>query len=259
MANALEIINPNELKTPKTCSLYRAINYLAFSEKPIDEDLAKLLYPKRYSLEIENHSYEYHEWQTTEIYWQEGDEATFEKAAKNLHALLILGDIKAYGTPLTEPLSEPRGDGSRIKDWYKLTSFGETEELFKDFWSGLDFKIDYLNSEAKNTFHFSASHDAFTNIQISCEDLLNIKNVSNSKTSKQSGRKEKYDWKKQIYPEILNYFYEGADIKKSGEHHAKEVWSICSQKFGEENTPPIETLRTEAVAPILRRLRFEEN
>lgn len=86
-----------------------------------------------------------------------------------------------------------------------------------------------------------------------------IKEALESDTKpKRSGRKPKYDWQGRIYPEIIIYIHENGHSDNASKM-AEDIYEICSQKFGESNTPDIETLRKVAIRPIIQRFNAGNN
>lgn len=233
-----------EIPLAKTCSLYRAACWIAFNERPIEESLAKVVYQKHYEVEVINHEYEGSQWIETEINWQgDNSESKFKEACKYIHSLLIRGEIKASGYK----------DGD-IWDGFTNTSY-DRKNISPNFFDPDYLDIDWLNSKAsllieklgfpKDAIDF---REDYKNIEIRVSDLQKALRQENIDKPKK-GRKTSYDWHA-IHALITRYVHENG-VPDNKSKLAEEIYFICSQKLGEENTPDIESIRKIAVSPVV--------
>ena len=223
-------INIEDFDTPARCSAYRAIRYIAFQEK---------LVPETYSNEC--YGFKWYEQDSEQL-----DDVLFYQAQKALLAKLKNGDIVAYASTASK---------KEFPDEAPQVSFEETpmnEKLWVLHANDMNWHEGTLEIEQ----HSSYTYESYEYIFVRTHELFREFPLKTQKTESNKGRKEKYEWKSFIYPEITKYIYEGGELK-SGQKVAEEIYSILSEKYGEDKTPPIETLRTEAIGPILRLLKFE--
>lgn len=101
-----DILNVSSFDTPEHCSLYRAVCYIAFSEKPIEEKYAEYLYEARkkvlceeyvlyFTMEENGRTFFEHEAKYSEI--NAKDKVSFEAAANALRIKLIEGSVSSTG------------------------------------------------------------------------------------------------------------------------------------------------------------------
>lgn len=269
-----KFLKSNTFFRPDYCSLYRAIRYIAFKEEIVKENIAETLYPKIFRFTspfFDNEIFTGLYVPDVEFQTNENDTELFKEASRALDALLQDGKIKAignYSNTKGQFSSKEESTISSIRpilyECFKLINFSQKPRLIEPECWTYGLRDYFCSTLTIQKFEPQPFFGKFINIQIKTEKLIEL--FSNHQPDEfsnvvktQKGRKEKGDWKKTIVPEIVKYFSDGADIKKSGAYHASEIYSLCSAKFGEENTPEIETLRTEMIGPVLRRLRFEEN
>lgn len=136
----------------------------------------------------------------------------------------------------------------------------------------------FFSAEGDNYLHLDYRYDqdepdisTLKAVQITSSDLMIRKEdvykfeengfqptVVKESPSTSVGRKTKYEWHNHIYPEIACYIHENGNTENALKM-AEDIYSICSAKYGEDNTPDIETIRKIAVAPICRRFKNENN
>jgi hypothetical protein len=219
-----------EIPIVSRCSLYRAICWIAFNEKPIEEALAKVVYQKHYEIEVINNEYEGSEWTEIEINWRDdATESKFKETCSHIHSLLILGKIQAWGY-------EESGD-----HW-------EKECIHKDFFDPLCLHIDWINSKASKVEESMCLNEKYEDLEIDTAELKKVLRQENIEKPKK-GRKTKFNWH-EIHAIITLYIHENG-CPKNQTKFAEELYSICSQKLGEDNTPDIESIRKMAVRPVL--------
>lgn len=231
-----------EFKTPKECSLYRALRWVAFKEKIIDEDTAKLRYLDRFDMipkELTLYSYKQKiwvaEWHSLE------DKRTYEGAISKLQTKLFTGEISATGKIV-------------LNDNYEFSG------ISKKFWSP-SANIDWIKSEARNSsYELKNEKDKASYSDIRIETAQVFQNFPQKENNSRSsaGRKTDYDWHKIVYPEIVAHIHEKG-FPESQSELARVIYEECCKQFDEADVPEIESIRKLAISPIYQRHKAGNN
>lgn len=160
----------------ENCSLYRAIRWIAFNEKPIEMDE---LYPRRVDVDImpvsgEDAKYCYaigEAWENTD------DIKEFGNACLVLQNKLINGDIEAKGIGVScnhgernqHKIAEETLKYRRESDAKRKTSY---VPIPKAFWTGTAPGDGWAASQAENRILDDIKYRAYVDIHLNCEEVL---------------------------------------------------------------------------------------
>lgn len=273
----------------ESCTLYQAVRWVAFGENPINYEASKIVYP--YFMVDDWDSGDLFENELCGSLYKDGVVAhisRYVEAKQKLYAALISGNIVSKG----RLVKVPNEFLSKIYDEVPLVHYGHVEKILPEKWQDnwsehiIDskftdgfktkfgkhecsvFNIDWM----RGTLNFvNTQREVYQDIKLCSKELselfkylgnhahevLSSKNSKN-RTSSGAGRKPQYDWYKKIYPEIAVYIHENGNVTNANKM-AEDIYDICLLKYGENETPDIETIRKIAASPICRRFRFGNN
>jgi hypothetical protein len=252
-----EQIISQSLKSPEECSLYRALRWIAFKDKVIDEITAKNLYQPRFEVK-QNFKYDAHSsWFESEIKWKSSDDKeSFEEAIRLLKTRLYIGDIKAKGFPLIDELTNPKGIiRSQISNWYKSCESSYYDISLK-FWDS-SARVDWIESEAENITHTLRTDEkyrAYASIIIKTDEL---KKFFPSKDNKKSsgGRPPEYDWAS-FNAEIAKIAHHPDGLPDKQADLEKKMSQWCINTWDKQ---PSESLIRDKISKIYQSIKKAKN
>ena len=252
----LQLASIDELKH---VNLIKAVRLIAFNEKPISDEMSVLFYPS-------------YDGSMPHMFFVGEEKKKMEQAKNIILGLLIQGKLKAYGYEYVNTedddsylLSSEKRICILPEDWRSAhLEYLDRKNVSRDVMSYVPETVLWLESKLEVYKKVSGNNICsviYDKIQITTRDikmLLSNQSKTNEESPEVRGRKAKFDWHNKIYPEIVVYVHENGNVDNASKM-AEDIYSICSKKYGEENTPDIETIRKLATTPITRRFKFGNN
>lgn len=256
-----ESIDSKDYDEVEECSLYRAVCYVAFGERPIEEKYAELLYPQImerceselfYVCDISNNLLK-KACSKSNITIREEE---FFEAARALRIKLIEGKIEANGYELNKPLiawSKSGHANEREPDDMVFTSdeMPERQKIAPYRWEQkklIKKEIDWGLSSLKiispgwmSPYEKSAQ---YTEIKINTKDLKNTFTIHKT-TSNKRGPKPQFDWEK-FYIEIIRIANEPDGLPESPAELIKIMEEWCDNNW--PNSPGETSMKNKIYA-----------
>lgn len=171
-------IDLDEINELESCSLYRAVRWIAFNEKPIDEDIAPYVYPEIDNVYNLENNQGYYFFSQESVNWITKDsEQEYYEAVNLLRIQLIRGKVIATGIPLKnkkQKLENPYMDENSISPWYEVSDFNTPREaIINDFWKHTDLRIDTIINQAENNWFglYDTDVTAYEDIEVNFQEL----------------------------------------------------------------------------------------
>ena len=221
-------IKISDNRFPKFCSLYRAARYIAFHERPVNDEVARITYGSRNFSTEKKSSQKYN----------------FFLACQSLRLELLLGNLEAEACVVYHELE---------------LSTEQNVVIPKEFFSNKSIRIDWNTS----SFHMDTIDGEtrfYEGVVINTLLLLDRYSLTRGcelkEGSSKAGRPEKYDWRKTVNPVVLEYFLKLTHLDDSEEYHTKAVLDLLvEENIPEEEIPSHNQLKNEYMKPLLKRLK----
>lgn len=232
---ATDFYDVGSMKLPAQYSLYRAARWIAFGEKPIEQEYANILYPSEFS--------------------DDQEKEIFFSAARALHACLRDGSIKSFC-----PLWFDGGSGHYFDD-------ATEETIAKELWG---YKVNWIDGKLHYDDFETGVDITYCGIRVSAQDLMNkfpekykkidaVENTGHTSNvqniAAKAGRKPAYDWLTFTY-EIIRIANGPDGLPDSQAELERVMAEWCSQNWEKE---PGETSLKDHIRPIYRHLGKDGN
>lgn len=277
MKTMSDVLNVDDFPAVEKCSLIQALRWISYGEKPLKKELFDLVYGEKskfdyYSLFPSKRS------DTIVLLEEMNHLAKMDMSSNALFIMLEQGRLELYGDvfscllyqghPEDENLYESvpveASEKNMLLPSYYLLTGHQGKSRRNDSCNEIDFypeDEDGVFYKIKNIYVITKKLlEVFPDPLASMDGKIVIKNtVVDEKTPVSNrGAPLKYDWDNEIYPEIVMYIHENG-ISDNQSEMAREIYSICSQRYGEDKTPDIDHIRKKAIKPIVDRFKVGNN